>query len=142
MKNASSRMFNTTFLMSAMLAGALVSSSVLADDHGDHEADTAKHFAAKPSPDVNTALCHLATYNKLLSDVTSAQSVDPVAMNQVHELTYTLENALARLHQTLAATAAALEEVHLASERMDETVVKQQTQMYLSLLTSLQSQCK
>lgn len=108
----------------------------------ENTVQTAQHFAAKSAPDTNTAMCNLAQFNTILSKVTSADKIDPVAMVKVHELTYTLENALARLKITLEETAIALEEVHLASERFDESVVKSQSAAYLSLLSSLQATCQ
>jgi hypothetical protein len=134
--------YTQQFLTTAALSVALSVLPVMAHEHDDDEGDSAQHFAAKAAPDVNTALCNLAEFNAILNDVTAAQSLDPVAMVKVHELTYTLENALARLDKTLEATAVALEEVHLASERMDEAVVKTQSQKYFALLASLSGQCQ
>ena len=134
----------TSILTATYISGALIATQVLADGHGQHKdaQEKAKHFAAKPAPDVNTALCHLEKYNAILSDVAAGKTLDAVAMNKIHELTYTLENALARLNTTLAATAIALEEVHLASERMDQDVVKAESQKYFVLLASLTEKCR
>lgn len=133
-----------SILTATYLSGALMVSAASADGHGHHkhEAEKAKHFAAKPAPDVNTALCNLEKYNAILGDITAGKTLDPVSMNKVHELTYTLENALARLNATLEATAVALEEVHLASERMDQAVVKAESQKYFALLASLSGKCQ
>lgn len=121
------------------LSITLMSMPAVADDH---DAEKARHFAAKSAPDTNTAICNLVKFNATLSEVISANKMDPVAMVKVHELTYTLENALARLKSTLEETAVALEEVHLASERMDEVVVKEQSAVYLALLSSLKGSCQ
>lgn len=125
-------------LTTATLLSVFTLTPAMADDH---DAEKAEHFAAKPAPDTNTAICNLSEFNAILSEVTSADKMDPVAMVKVHELTYTLENALARLKTTLEETAVALEEVHLASERMDEAVVKAQTKAYLALLATLRTDC-
>jgi hypothetical protein len=44
-------------------------------------------------------------------------------MVKVHELTYTLENAIIQMQKDLVTIAANLEEVHLASERLDQKAI-------------------
>lgn len=58
-------------------------------------------------------------------------SLEPTDMVKVHELTYTLENALEKLREELDGLADVLEEVHVASEQMDANTVKSQGQKYL-----------
>ncbi len=43
---------------------------------------------------------------------------------EVHQLTYTLENALQKIQTEMTDIAAVLEEVYLASEKNDSTTVK------------------
>ena len=52
----------------------------------------------------------------------------------MHELTYTLENALARLQEELSNTAATLEEVHLASEDMKPDLIKSNGMDYIAAM--------
>jgi hypothetical protein len=49
----------------------------------------------------------------------------------VHELTYTLENAIARMQEELEQIAEKLEEVHVASEQQDGVKVRALTPAYL-----------
>lgn len=49
----------------------------------------------------------------------------------MHELTYTLENALRKINAELTALAGTLEAVHVASERADPATVKTQGKAYL-----------
>lgn len=54
-------------------------------------------------------------------------------MHHIHELTYTLEEALKKIHTDLAEVAEVLEEVHLASEQADAETVKNSGQAYLKV---------
>lgn len=89
------------------------------------------HFEAKPSPTLNAAIENLAEYNPKLEALIEKSSLSPEDLNTVHQLTYTLEQALAKIGEEKDRVAALLEEVHLASERADEETVKQSGQGYL-----------
>lgn len=109
---------------------AMASLGAQADENYDH-------FAALESPDVATAFCNLQAFNTLLNSILDKPSLSAEDMVKVHELTYTLENALAKLTESLEASAVSLEEVHLASERLDEETIKAQGQTYKQLVDSL-----
>jgi len=121
----------------AAAAGILLLPQALADEKYDH-------FPSLDAPDVATALCNLQNYNEKLSAITKQKELDAADMVKVHELTYTLENALARLKTTIEEAAVALEEVHLASESMDASVIDQSGKSYLTATTALLSKdsCK
>jgi hypothetical protein len=53
-------------------------------------------------------------------------------MVKIHELTYTLENALGKLSEDLAKAAVDLEEVHLASEKLD-TGLSKNSQIFMQI---------
>lgn len=63
----------------------------------------------------------------LKDDVTNAE------MSEVHELTYTLENALGKINEELAKLSETLEKVHLASEKLDREGVTGHGREYLSV---------
>lgn len=100
----------------ACISALLVTSAANADDDNNH-------FPSLKAPDLKTALCNLQSYNKKLSDITSKTQLTTVDMVKVHELTYTLENAILRMQKDLINIAANLEEVHLASERLDQKAI-------------------
>lgn len=102
-----------------------------------HSDETYDHFASLESPDVATAFCNLLSYNQKLNTVMSKSELSTEDMVKIHELTYTLENAIARLSDTLKDSAAALEEVHLASERLDQQMINTQGTKYKQLVDSL-----
>jgi hypothetical protein len=52
-------------------------------------------------------------------------------MVKVHELTYTLEQAVAQLKAQIDKAAVALEEVHIASESLDQKTIKAESSKYL-----------
>jgi hypothetical protein len=72
-----------------------------------------------------------AEYNKKLSAILAKRDLAPEDMVKIHELTYTLENALDKIRAETAALAQTLEEVHVASERQDAKTVKARGQSYL-----------
>lgn len=89
------------------------------------------HFKGKPAETLSAAVVNFSDYNKQLATVLAKDKLEPADMVKVHELSYTLENALEKLREELAGLADTLEEVHLASEKMDASTVKVQGQKYL-----------
>ncbi|MCC5796061.1 MAG: hypothetical protein JJU48_01880 [Methylophaga sp.] len=98
---------------------------VIADDRVDH-------FKGLQAQNLSEAFAHISDYNQQLQELLNAD-LTPEAILQVHELTYTLENALERLETELDAWAEQLEELHLASEKFDAEAVKTEGDAYLSL---------
>jgi uncharacterized phage infection (PIP) family protein YhgE len=117
-------------MASVLVLAASASSSLFADD--DYE-----HFEAVESPDLETALENLAEYNEKLRAILDGGSLSGSDMGKVHELTYTLENALGRIDDELDEAAEVLEEVHLASERADRNTVRSSGEAYLSITDKL-----
>lgn len=116
--------------MKNLIKGALltvslaVAGGVLADD------DRPSHFKGVASPDLQTAVAHLAEYNNRLEELLKGE-LTAADMMQVHELTYTLEQALERIDDELDDLADTLEEVHLASENMQRDELKKIAPVYL-----------
>lgn len=108
----------------ALLGAMALATLVLADERPDH-------FEGEPSPTLEAALANLAEYNGRLAVLVEQDSLSAEELHQVHELTYTLENALERLDIERARLAELLEEVHQASERADGDTVKASGRAYL-----------
>lgn len=89
------------------------------------------HFKGKKAETLNEAVANFSEYNKKLSTILAKRDLTPTDMAKVHELTYTLENALNNIRAELATLAQTLEEVHVASERQDVKAVKARGQSYL-----------
>ena len=91
--------------------------------HGDDE--RIDHYEAKESATLEEAVANFSTYNKKLAEVLARPELDSNDFEEIHQLTYTLENALARIREDLGGLADTLEELHLASE--DHTLEKTRT---------------
>lgn len=104
--------------------------------------DNYGHFPALDSTDINTALCNIQSYNEKLAAITSKPELTTLDMLTVHELTYTLENAVNYLKESLTQISIDLEDVHKASERLDATVIKSSGEKYLAPTTELVTQNK
>src|SRR5690606_42097519 len=88
-----------------------------------------EHFKGEPSKTLAQAVANFSEYNNRLEQVL-AGVLTPEAMNEGHQRTYTLENALGKLEDELVAMAERLEKVHRASERAEATTVKHEDKVY------------
>ncbi|NDY95870.1 DUF6746 family protein [Wenzhouxiangella limi] len=110
-----------------LLSAALVPLALASDDDDDR----AEHFEGKPARTLEEALENFSEANSQFSELLSQDSLDTQAVFEVHELTYTLENALEKIRDEMEELAEVLEEVHLASERNDGETVKERGEVYL-----------
>ncbi|MBF7073597.1 hypothetical protein ISG33_09345 [Glaciecola sp. MH2013] len=90
------------------------------------------HFPAIESTNIQAALCNIKSYNQKLLAITSKAELTPEDMVKVHELTYTLENAVNFIKASLEQVSVDLEDVHKASERLDQKVIKESGEKYLA----------
>jgi hypothetical protein len=100
------------------------------------QASGVEHFKGLPAENLTQAVANFAEYNQKLADVL-AGDITNEAMVEVHELTYTLENALEKIHAEVTELVDTLEELHLASEAFDPEAVKLQGEAYLSVATEI-----
>ncbi len=94
--------------------------------------DRADHFKGKPATTLEEAFENLSSYNKKLEKLLQGE-LNPLAMAEIHQLTYTLENAVKRISSEVSELADTLEEVHLATERNDTDVAREKGKVYLEL---------
>ena len=94
-------------------------------------ASDSDHFKGHPANTLEQAIANFSEYNSKLEKVL-AGDLTPEAMNEVHLLTYTLENALQKLDDEIDALEDTLEKVHKASERADTDTVRSAGEQYLS----------
>lgn len=111
----------TSLTLACTLALAL---PALADDRPDH-------YRGKPAETVEQALANLKTYNAQLAVLVNKNTLTAEELDQVHQLTYTLENALEKLRDEHARLAEVLEQVHQASEHADADTTKKSGRDYL-----------
>ena len=125
--------FWISVLTAALLSATpLVSTSALADD----DERQYQHFKPEPAENLQQAIMNLNKYNAMLDEIVNGD-LSAEDMAKVHELTYTLEVALARLSKELDVAANSLEEVHLGSEQMNKQRVKGFGKDYLKTLNHL-----
>ena len=95
------------------------------------------HFKGKSSETLEQAVSNFSEYNNKLAAILSKDALSPQEMQQVHELTYTLENALEQINVSLTELAISLEAIHVGSETGDEETIKTQGSHYLSTARQL-----
>lgn len=117
--------FSRFFLL--LLLATLIPLALASDDDDDR----ADHFEGEPSRTLEEALENFSEANARLAEIISQDSPDTQAVFEVHQLTYTLENALEKIRDEMEELAEVLEEVHLASERNDGETVKERGEVYL-----------
>ena len=89
------------------------------------------HFKGKPAETLEQAVSNFSEYNQKLSSILNQDNLSPQDMQQVHELTYTLENALNKINATMTELAETLEAVHVNSETGDVAGTKTEGLRYL-----------
>lgn len=94
-------------------------------------ADDPDHFHGLESNTLEESISNISVYNNKLEALLTGE-LSPSAMGQIHQLTYTLENALARLENSIDEIEETLEKVHKASERADTATVKAEGKKYLT----------
>ena len=82
------------------------------------------HYEGLPAETLEVALANLSEYRATLAGVLARDPLSSADLNEVHRLTYTLENALERMTIDLHALAELLEVVHVASEQADAETVR------------------
>lgn len=95
-------------------------------------AEETDHYAGKPAENLEQAVKNFNQYNKRLEKALQTEDMDAI-----HQLTYTLENALARMDSELEQMAIDLEEVHIGSEDADSKRVNKHAERYLDSANTL-----
>jgi hypothetical protein len=109
---------------------SLVASPVFADNE-------VKHFQGVKPASLPEALAVFSDYNKQLEAILAKGELDAVDMHNIHELTYTLENALEKIDDELDVLSEILEDVHQATEHGDTQTAVSQGKAYLDMSRQL-----
>jgi len=120
-------------LFTACAAGAALSLVMTAQA----VADEVEHYYAETSETVEEALRNFVDYNGKVRDVLSRETLSVADLEEIHEYTYTIEVALAKMNEEFGALAATLEELHLATEDHDEEVVRGIAETYFATAGAL-----
>jgi hypothetical protein len=121
-------------LFTASAAGAALSLVITAQAF----ADDVDHYFAEPSETIEQALRNFVEYNGKVQEVLSRETLSVDDMEQIHEYTYTIELALAKMNDEFGALAVTLQELHLASEEHDEAVVRRIADTYFATAGALE----
>lgn|SRR5690625_921532 len=96
-----------------------------------------EHYEGKSSDTLSDALSNFREYNRILEQHLSGDLTDE-DLARVHELTYTLENALEKINEELSDLADVLEEVHVASESYNRDALAEPAKNYLRVIKILE----
>ena len=96
-----------------MATGAAIMLGSLMPAKADKEVS---HYAPEPSDTLEQAVENFVSYNRKLSAVLARDDLSVADMEDVHQYTYTLEIALAKINEELGALPVVLERVHKTSE--------------------------
>lgn len=118
-----------SFSALAMAATLVFSANSFATERIDH-------FKGLPSPDLATAVKNFSEYNDLLAKQLAGE-LNPQALAEIHQLTYTLEVALEKIGDEIKALADTLEEVHVASETSEPEKMAEEGKKYMQVVNEL-----
>ena len=119
-------------LLPLLLSAAFFAQPALADDARPD------HYRGEASETLEQAVKNFSEYNGKLEAVLAAEGkMDLEQMDAIHQLTYTLENALEKIRKDLDGLAETLEQVHVASEHADEETVRKAGAEYLKVSRTL-----
>ncbi|MDR9394865.1 MAG: DUF6746 family protein [Roseovarius sp.] len=96
-----------------------------------HAEEQIDHYAAEPSETLAAAMDNFVTYNRKMKAVLERDPLTVQDMEEIHQLTYTIEVALARINEELGALPVVLERVHLTSEGDNPAALKGAAAVYL-----------
>jgi hypothetical protein len=95
------------------------------------------HYEGRKADTLAEAVTNLREYNARLEKLLDQEELSAADLEKVHQLTYTLENALKRINTELGGIAGDLETVHLASERQETDTVRSKGRAYLEQVDTL-----
>ena len=117
-------MKNITGLLCAATIASLALSPVAAEE-------SVSHYEPEQSETLVEALENFNTYNQKVAEVLARATLTEGDMEEIHEYTYTIEIALAKINETLGGLPVTLEQLHLASESHNPAAVRGVGEVYL-----------
>lgn len=117
----------TTTSAAIMIGLAVCNAPALASDEGERPS----HYVPEASETLEQAVDNFVTTSAEVARILSSEPLSVEEMERVHELTYTLEVALAKMNEELAALPEVLEVLHKASEGEDVARFKAAGAAYL-----------
>lgn len=93
--------------------------------------ETPSHYDYETSDTLAEALENFNTYNRKIAEVLERTDLTEEDMEEIHEYTYTIEVALAKINESLAGLPVTLELLHKASESHNAAAVQGVGEVYL-----------
>ncbi|MBS3805342.1 MAG: hypothetical protein KGY54_12395 [Oleiphilaceae bacterium] len=93
--------------------------------------DQPQHYEGEESETLEEALENFEASNERMEELLEGGDLGASEMNEIHKLTYTLENALAKIREETEIMAEELERVHLGSEAGDEEQIRSSGKTFL-----------
>lgn len=118
-------------LLSLILAAGCLAQPALADS------ERPDHYKGEPSETLEQAVKNFSEYNAKLETALAAEDLDLAKLDEIHQLTYTLENALNKIKADLDELSETLEAVHKASEHGDAETATREGANYLRVSRTL-----
>jgi len=116
----------------AMLTGWALS-ALIALSPAAHAEERPSHYKGLPADTLDDAVKNFSEYNRKLETLLANDSLSPDEVVTIHELTYTLRNALHKIDEELETLEETLEELHEASETINTETVLTKGREYLSV---------
>jgi dsDNA-specific endonuclease/ATPase MutS2 len=98
---------------------------------GVHSEERFDHYKGKPADTLEQAVANFSSHNEMLAEILARKDLDIEALVAIHEITYTLENALEKINAELEELAEVLEELHVASETANFEGTREHGKAYL-----------
>ena len=112
----------------SILSSMLFSSNTFAREEAPAEYD---HYKGKKAESLEQAVTLFSEYNAKVAAILENGEPSYKDMHKVHELTYTIENALAKINSEMGALALQLEKLHKASENAKANETLKEGSQYL-----------
>ena len=96
------------------------------------------HFSGKPADTLVEALVNFNEGNAILRKLLTGE-VSPEDLGEIHQLSYTLENALGKINEEYKTLAILLEQIHLGSETGKTVAVKGNAKAYFDIVDDLET---
>ncbi|MCE8016916.1 hypothetical protein HOP62_12635 [Halomonas sp. MCCC 1A17488] len=117
-------------MLPALLSGLMLAATAQASS-------PTEHFKGEPADTLSQAMANFSEYNQQLAELLAQEEPSLADLGTIHQLTYTLENALEKINEEVETLAVNLEEVHQGSETGDFERVQSHGADYLEAAQTL-----
>ncbi len=95
--------------------------------------ERADHYKGKVPKSLGQAMNYLRSHNTQLNTLLKAEKLSPQQLDEIHQMTYTMENAIKKLKNEVTLISDSLEALHKASETGKTKITKNLGEKYLLL---------